>query len=219
MEAIQPERESARETYRRMRKISSHHASAALKRIPKGRLLHAAKRLGLLTKQKVLVADSEEELTLAFDLALYSKWMERSTVIDIYRRSRPLVPGSEEERVLEAMCNTRFKLFSVLGPHPDAGLVVRDLFLQEELWLMDEALEQSAEEDTTLAARLFRPMDFWMTTGVGIPINPLLIQELMRDFPSPAQDRSLLEGRNARFIETVYMTAIAVGAMEQVVFR
>lgn len=219
MEAIQIGREPALQTYRRLRKISSHHANQVLRRVPKSTLLHWAKRIGLLSKQKILVAESEEELTLAFDLAVYSKRLERSTAIETYRRSCPLPQGSEEDRVLEAMCHTRFKLLGVVRPHEEGGLVARDLFLQEELWLMDEALGQSAEEDTALAARLFRPAEFWMTTGVVIPLEPLLILDLMRDFPSPANDRSMLEGRNPRFVEAFYKHAISEGATNRVTFR
>ena len=211
-------REAALETYRRFRKISNHHAGQALKRVPKALMLERAKRLGLLSKQKVLVAGSQEELTLVFDLAIYSKRMARATVIEMYRRSCDPERGSGEERVLEAMCDTRFKLLAVVRRHPEAGLVVRDLFTQEELWLMDESLEQSSQEDTAFAARVFQPGEFWMTTGGLVPLIPALILELVRDFPSPVQDKSLREGRNARFIEAVYKTAIAGGAMDRVAF-
>ena len=57
-----------------------------------------------------------------------------------------------------------------------------------------------------------------MTTGVLVPLIPALILELVRDFPSPVQDKTLREGRNARFIEAVYKTAIAGGAMDRVAF-
>ena len=58
-----------------------------------------------------------------------------------------------------------------------------------------------------------------MTTGVVIPLNTILILDLMREFPAPANNRSVLEGRNSRFIESVYKLAISVGAMEQVALR
>ena len=53
MEAIQEIRETALVRYRRMRKIASHHATEALRRVTKGMLQHWAKRIGLLTKEKV----------------------------------------------------------------------------------------------------------------------------------------------------------------------
>ena len=154
-----------------------------------------------------------------FDLAVYSKHLQRSTLIEMYRRSCSIPAGSEEDSILEAMCHSSFKLLSVVRPHEEGGLVARDLFQQEDLWLMDEALEQSAEEDTALAARLFRPGEFWMTTGVVIPLDRILILDLMREFPAPANNRSVLEGRNPRFVESVYKLAISAGAMERVALR
>lgn len=219
MEATISARESARERYRRFRGISNRHANEALRRVPGSLILEWAKRLGLLAKQRVLLADRWEELCLLFDLAIYAKRLARTTVIEQYRNSADVPEGSEEGTVLDAMCETRLAFLSVLGPHPEAGLIVKDLAQQEELWLMDGSLEKSARQGLGIATRLFRPEDFYMTTGVLIPLEPSLVLDLIRRFPSPAEVPGLLEGKNPRLIEAMYKTAIAYGVMEHVEFR
>ena len=60
-------REEILDRYRRLRAISTHHHSAALKFLSGPALLAHAKRLGLAVG-RTLLADSEEEMILTFDL-------------------------------------------------------------------------------------------------------------------------------------------------------
>jgi len=62
-------REEILDRYRRLRAISTHHHSAALKFLSGPALLAHAKHLGLAVG-RTLLADSEEEMILTFDLAL-----------------------------------------------------------------------------------------------------------------------------------------------------
>jgi hypothetical protein len=64
-------RDQILERYRHLRAISTGHHSGALKFLPRQALLEHAKRLGLATGG-MLVAESEAEMTLVFDLALYT---------------------------------------------------------------------------------------------------------------------------------------------------
>ena len=65
--------------------------SEALSFVPRSALLEQARRLGL-TAGKMLVADSIDELTLAFDLCLYTAAPGRSRGIDRYARSAGVAP-------------------------------------------------------------------------------------------------------------------------------
>ena len=65
------DREEILTRYRRLREISTRNHSEALRFIPRSVLLEQARRIGL-TAGKMLVADSIDELTLAFDLCLYT---------------------------------------------------------------------------------------------------------------------------------------------------
>ncbi len=118
------------------------HNSAAIGFVSRPVILEAAKRLGLAEGQ-MLVAGSEEEMTLAFDLALHAAKQARSRALDRYARATP-PPGSDEARALDAMRHARFSIWRVERRHETAGLVVADRLRETEQGLVDEKLEASA---------------------------------------------------------------------------
>ena len=88
--------------YRHLRAISTQHHSAALKFLARSTILEHARRLGL-AKGKTLFVQSEEELTLVFDLAIYTAKEGRSRAIDRYAKAAQLLEGSDEALMLDAM--------------------------------------------------------------------------------------------------------------------
>src|ERR1700731_4102815 len=98
--------------YRHLRAISIRHHSNILKNLTLPTILGHARRLGLAFGQ-TLIADSHEELTLAFDLAIYTAPEGRSRAIDRYAKLVSLPVGSDEQRMLEAMRRARFSLWRV----------------------------------------------------------------------------------------------------------
>lgn len=85
-------RDQILQRYRHLRAISTGHHSGALKFLSRQALLEHAKRLGLATGQ-TLVAESEAEMTLVFDLALYTAKERRSRALDRYARATLLPPA------------------------------------------------------------------------------------------------------------------------------
>ena len=85
-------RDQILQRYRHLRAISTGHHSDALKFLSRQALLEHAKRLGLATGG-MLVAESEAEMTLVFDLALYTAKEGRSRALDRYARATPLPPA------------------------------------------------------------------------------------------------------------------------------
>ena len=81
-------RDEVLQRYRHLRLISIGHHSGALKFLSRQALLEHAKRLGLATGG-MLVAESEAEMTLVFDLALYTAKEGRSRALDRYARATP----------------------------------------------------------------------------------------------------------------------------------
>ena len=112
--------------YRHLRAISTRHHSAALEFLSRQAILEQARRLGL-TVGRTLVAESEEELTLAFDLAIYTAPAGRSRAIDRYRAAARLDEGSDEALVLEAMCRARFSVWRIERRHEAVGFTVSDV--------------------------------------------------------------------------------------------
>jgi hypothetical protein len=88
--------------YRNLRAISTHHHSAALDYLARPAILEHAKHLGL-TYGQALFANSEEEMTLIFDLAIHTAKPGRSRAIDRYAKAAALSSGSNEAHTLEAM--------------------------------------------------------------------------------------------------------------------
>src|SRR5262249_6073686 len=125
--APSPNRGEVLARYRTLREISKRHHAGAMKLLSADAILRHARRLGL-AQGKTFILDNADELTLAFDLAIYSSPVDRSRAIDRYARSAQFAPGSDEALMLDAMCNARFAVVVVQGRHPSAGLIVTDLF-------------------------------------------------------------------------------------------
>jgi hypothetical protein len=210
-------REEILTRYRRLREISTRHHGAALKFVPHAALLEQARRLGL-TVGKTLVAESMDELTLAFDLALYTAPPGRSRGIERYARSAAVPAGSDDEVVLQAMRQARFSVWQVERRHEAVGLVVQDLMRETSLWLVDESLEQTAPEGMSVAMRVIMPEAFAMTCGVIVPVDAMLLDEVFEEVLGRIRGEADAIANDRRFATTIYRMAVLEGLMDQVGF-
>src|SRR3954451_14833993 len=81
--------------YRHLREVAKQHVSGALKHLSKNAINDAARRVGLLSGGAI-VADSFDEMTLAFDLAVLGPHQSRSRTIDRCARPHQRGAGSDE---------------------------------------------------------------------------------------------------------------------------
>ena len=210
--------------YRRLRQISKEHHQAVLDIIAPDVVLDWARRLDL-TQGKTVVSDSEYEIGLAEDLAIYVARLGRSHPLDRYARAAGFAPGSDEAIVLEAMRHARFSLWRIERRHQTTGLILRDLLRDEETWLIDEAMAKNAPQGVEMAARLLQPDDFAMTARLIVPIIPdlMTIPELMEEvftrMPALRRIRGDVLARDPRFAIGTYRAAVATGAMDFVRFK
>jgi hypothetical protein len=204
--------------YRHLRDLSTRHHSKAMDFLSRDAVLHQARRLGL-TVGKMLVLDSLDVMTLAFDLAIHTAPTDRSRAIDRYARSARLALDSDEAIVLEAMRRARFSIVRVVRRHDAAGLILRDMFRRTELWLVDEGLESSVPDGSLLAMRFYTPDAFSMTAGVLVPIDLGLMGDALAEVPLLLRKRPEEVPDDRRFAEAIYRVAIASGIMEQVAYR
>lgn len=211
-------REEILERYRQLRAINTHHHGAALEYLSRPTILEHAKRLGLAAGG-MLVADSDEEMTLVFDLALYTAKDGRSRALDRYARAARLSPGSDEERVLEAMREARFSVWRIDHPHESAGLVVTDVLREVETWIVDEHLEASAPEGLCFAGRICEPDRFTMTCGVIVPVDRELMEEVALDMLAWRRGDPELVAQDPRFATAIYRAAIDAGIMDSVAYE
>ena len=210
--------------YRRLRQISKQHHQAVLDIIAPNVVLDWARRLDL-TQGKTVVSDSEYEIGLAEDLAIYVARLGRSHPLDRYARVAGCAPGSDEAIVLEAMRHARFSLWRIERRHQTTGLILRDLLRDEETWLVDEAMAKNARPGMEMAARLVELDRFAMTARVIVPIIPELmtIPELMEKVFTRAPALRGLQGstlaQDPRVAVGIYRAAVATGAMDFVRFK
>lgn len=204
--------------YRHLRAISTQHHTEAMNFFSRPALLEQARHLGL-TVGKTLVAESFDELTLAFDLAIHAARPGHSRAIDRYAGAAEFRPGSDELGVLEAMRRARFSVWRVERRHEPAGLVVRDLLRQDEAWLLDEALERSAPAGMAAAMRLCTPDAFAMTCGVIVPVDRELLEEVLAEVLPRVRGSPDRVADDRRFATAIYRAAVARGLMARVGFE
>src|SRR4051812_28919050 len=201
--------------YRGLREINKRHQTQAARFVPHSALLDQARRIGLAIG-KTLVADSMDELTLAFDLALYTAPPGRSRGIERYARATAVPSESEDEAVLQAMCQARFSVWQVERRHETAGLIMQDLMREKSLWLVDEGLEQTAVEGMSVAMRVITPEAFAMTCGVIVPVDAMLLDEVFEEVLGRIRGEADAIANDRRFATAIYRRAILDGLMDQV---
>jgi hypothetical protein len=204
--------------YRRLRQISKELHQAVLDVVAPNVVLGWAKRLGLARGRMVLL-ESEQDMTLAEDLAIYLARPGRSHPLDRYTRAARPAPGSDEAIALEAMRRAQFSLWRVERRHEATGLVLRDLLRGEDIWLVDEALERSARPGLEMAARLLKPEGFAMTARIVVPVTPDLMEEAFARAPALRRVQGDALARDPHFAIGIYRAAVATGAMESVRFK
>jgi hypothetical protein len=203
------------ERYRHLRAISIGHHSGAMAFVSKQAVLEYAKRLGLATGG-MLVAESEAEMTLVFDLALYTAKKRRSRALDRYSRATPLPPGSDAARVLEAMRHARFSVWRINRRHETARLIITDLLREAEVWLVDEQLEASASVDLSFAGRICEPDHFAMGCGVVVPVYREMMEEVALDMLAQRRGDPERVSQDPRFALAIYRAAIDHGVLNNV---
>jgi hypothetical protein len=211
-------RQETIDRYRHLREVAKQHVSGALKHLSKNAINDAARRVGLLSGGAI-VADSFDEMTLAFDLAVLGPQHGRSRAIDRYARAHPPAPGSDEAVTLDALRHCRFRIIRVLRRHETAGLVVEDVVSHEELWLMDEGLEATAPEGAAFGSRLLHLDGFHMTAGAAVPVTGDVLEAAIASRPVWLNDAQFRFVDDPRFPEALYAAAIRHGKMQFMKFK
>jgi hypothetical protein len=204
--------------YRQLREIGKQHNSALLKFLSGDAIMSQARRLGL-AQGKTLVVHNADDLNLVFDLVIHTASKDRSRAIDRYARVARLAPESDESVVLEAMRRAHFSIISLVRRHPVAGLIVKDVFRDDDVWLVDEGLETSFVEGMGLATRLFAPERFSMTAGVMVPLDRKLVVAALGDIPLSLRENYQKTGDDRRFAEAIYRVALSEKLTDRVCYQ
>jgi phosphoribosyl-dephospho-CoA transferase len=203
--------------YRHLREINAGQQTRALDHIASDTILEYGRRLGV-AHGRTLVCDSASEMTLLFDLAVYTGKAGRSRGIERYARSVGPTLTGDEAMMLRAAQAAQFRIWRVERPHEIAGLWVVDIILGDTMWLIDEGLEASCRTGLVFAGRLMAAEDFVMTCGVSVPLSVTLLAAAMDNMPNmgSASGEDLLN--DPRFAVGIYRSAIETGTMERMQF-
>jgi hypothetical protein len=213
-----PSRDEVLARYRALRRISKRHHTHAMELVSPDAILQHARRIGL-AEGRTFILDNIDELTLAYDLAVYTAPPGRTRALDRYARSTRLAPGSDEARVIEAMRHARFAVGVVQRRHEAAGLIVFDMFRQTEFWLVDEGLEISLPEGTAFATRYYTPDRFSMTAGFGVPVDRDVLTDALDAAPQLLRKSQAEAVDDRRFAESIFRTAILEGIAANIRFQ
>lgn len=160
-------------TWRRCAEARKRFQELAVQSVPVPKVLDQARRLGLPVDRE-LEQIAETELAYALDLAIYSAAPGRSRAIDRVVRQHARLRG-EAVLVLNALSTAWMSVFRVVGVHPDAGLVLEDVLLGGEVWVVDEGLAEVAEPGAVVATRLGRVQGFAITCGVAAVLDEMIL--------------------------------------------
>jgi hypothetical protein len=205
--------------YRRYRDIRMDIQTSALENISHPSLLAHAKRIGL-SDGKFLFTDDAVELTLAFDLALYTAQPGRTRAIDRCARRRLSVSTPDEALVLQGLQASRFSIFRTIGKCEPAGVLLEDLMRGGTIPLLDEGLEQSAEPGEVFAIRVAPIEEFVITCGAVVPLDIETFEEIIDFLTDGAPDAELAAlADDRRFAASLYELAIELGLMSFIAYR
>lgn len=169
----QEKRDQMLAEYAKLRKINVYYQSKlAAELLEAGSVAETAKKLGIMDEDGLVFADEGDDvincLAPAFDILVYTASKDGASYIKSYAKKHPARPALNK-KVIDAMENAFFSLFRIEGRHGIAGVMLWDMLNGGEVWLMDRTLEAAAESGMIFGARIFKPADFYMSTGVVVP--------------------------------------------------
>src|SRR5689334_23281064 len=174
------DRDELADLYRHCAEARQRLQDQALQALPREQVLKAARALNLPLDAE-MAQIGEADLAYAFDLALYTGPAGRPAAMTRFaasqlRRQRDRMTA----QVLLGLAHAWLSVFRVLGPHPEAGLLLEDALLGGEVWLLEEELGEWGEPGQVLASRVARVQGFAITCGIVAPLDEARLDHLRR---------------------------------------
>lgn len=113
---------------------------------------------------------------------------------------------------------SRFRIVHVTTRHDLAGIIVDDLIGQNEMWLMDEGFEATANDGFLLATRLIHLDPFYAAAGTAVPLDRAILQHALLTLAARQQGFGPKTLDSPRPPEAIYAAAIRGGAMNSIEF-
>jgi hypothetical protein len=191
-------RDQARTDYRRILAGVVRHHQALDRHVAGAAMARVAKRLGLRLRSGFIDA-GDDKMALVSDLAIYGRVAGSTRAIDVFDRE-----------LVEALSRSWISIVRFTSRHPMAGWYVDDLLLERAgLWLMNEALEQSAREGMSLGTRLFEVGGFVLSTGAAAALTDAWMDALRNDLWTRRKPGALTDAE----VVTLYRLTLSLGSV------
>lgn len=209
--------------YRRLRQVRLSLNNALVKSLDKGAIEECGRKLGLL-RRGTLVLDSEQELAVLMDYAIFDFRKGGRNAVQRYLAASSSAPESDERILLEAMTEARYGLFQVVEVKRGLGVAVRDILRGDTGFLVDIGFGDTAREDFVLATRVIPQPDFLITGGAALPVIGGALAQiragLARKYDPEATDFAHLTPEQETDLTTlVVRTLLASGLSSRIAYQ
>ncbi|HIE00433.1 MAG TPA: hypothetical protein EYP59_09110 [Thiotrichaceae bacterium] len=165
--------------YKHIREVGRNLNSEIITQLSKSDITECGKKLGIV-KNKTLQLSNEEELSVLFDYCLYSYRQGGKNPIERYIENTPPSENSDDLRLLQAMSQSYYSMFTIEEVYPEQGATIRDRLRNNQLFLMDIGIGKGGMPGMLFAGRVLPFADFYMSSGAIIPLQDKgLIEEIM----------------------------------------
>ena len=145
---------------------------------------------------------------IAINSSQQSRVAGSTRAIDRYVRAVSGSLDAFDQELVGALNRSWFSILRLTARHPVAGWYVDDLLLDRTgLWLMNEALEQSAREGMSLGIRLFEFGGFVLSTGAAAPLTDAWMEALRDDLRARRRPGALSDAE----VITLYRLTMSLG--------
>lgn len=124
------------------------------------------------------VFEDEQEMDVLMDYCIYAYYENGQNAVSRYMDQSPPELGSDEYVVLKAMTESFYTLVHIEQVLKGVGVWANDLFSDRSYPLIDMGLGKSGVKGLVIATRLLPFADFVTTSGVPIPIDPEVTEEI-----------------------------------------
>ena len=180
--------------YARLRPISFKFNNAIVKTLIGDEITAAARSLGMF-HANTIVADSEVEMAVLMDHAIYEIRREGMNAVERYARDSHAAEGSDERRLLDGMVRAEYGVISVTRVVRAVGVHVVEVFRDSERFLCDNGFSTTAVPGVMFASRLVPMGAWWKTSGAALPMTEEageIVRDLMKNLSGPLEE-SVLE--------------------------
>ncbi len=155
--------------YQRLRAVANHFNLQMSEMISEAEMCDSARKLDLLVRA-MLAFDSEHEMCVLMDHAIYNQRQNGLTIIERLLAATPPPTRSDQDIWLQAAVDSFHSIFLVTQILPGFGMCVRDTSDGELLVVADVNFSKTAQLGMGIASRVVCLDEFAMLTGAALPI-------------------------------------------------